>query len=58
VLLLIVAVDGLEELHTPPGTVLVNVKEDPAQRPAIPEIGPGAGFTVINNVLLQPELNV
>lgn len=53
---LTVAVDGALLLHAPPGVASVRVIEDPAHTEDGPDIGPGAGVTVIPKETKQPPI--
>ena len=53
-----VATEALPDIHTPPGTLFVNVVTEPTHTVAIPDVAPGFTFTDTGSVLLQPVLNV
>ena len=53
-----VATEALPDIHTPPGTLLVNVVVEPAHTVDTPDVTPGFTLTDTGNVLLQPVPNV
>lgn len=55
------AVDGSEELHTPPLTVLLNAENEPGHKDEVPDIVPadGAALTTIPVVAIdEPHVPV
>jgi hypothetical protein len=54
----IVAIDVLEDDHTPPLTVFVSVVVEPGQALSNPPMAVGIAFTVTTMVALQPEPRV
>ena len=53
---LTVAVDGELLDHAPPGVAFNSVIDDPAHTDDGPDVGPGAGVTVMPNVTKHPPI--
>lgn len=48
------ALDGLLDVHTPPGTAFVNTVVEPVHTDEAPTIGAGVALTVTSFVTLHP----